>query len=400
MWAKGTRLVCASKGIETETLSFMGDVAAQALPQAHFVALSGPSFAEEVPGGSSDGDRRGVTRRSASATDVQQLFSTTTFRVYTSDDVVGVTLGGSLKNTIAIAAGIVEGLGLGNNPRAALLTRGLAEMARLGAALGANAATFSGLAGMGDLILTCTGALSRNRQLGIALASGITLEEYQATHRTVIEGVNTALAASRLAKRHGVEMPITDQVAAILFDNVSPRDSIQLLMERTLKGGAVAMTSACRHPVQQFFSIGEVCSLTELKPHVLRYWESQFRFLSPAKNRSGNRVYKAREVELIMLVKHLLYTEKFTIEGARIRLDQYRKSGDLKTTGKQAMRYETVGDVRRALDDVLAVLDGREPTMRLPAEEQVAVPVAVRRRSCGGSCAGSDGQDRSDAGAR
>ena len=101
------------------------------------------------------------------------------------------------------------------------------------------------------------------------------------------------------------------------------------------------------HPVQQFFSIGEVCSLTELKPHVLRYWESQFRFLSPAKNRSGNRVYKAREVELIMLVKHLLYTEKFTIEGARIRLDQYRKSGDLKMTGKQAMRYETVGDVRR-----------------------------------------------------
>ncbi len=106
------------------------------------------------------------------------------------------------------------------------------------------------------------------------------------------------------------------------------------------------------------------------KPHVLRYWESQFRFLSPAKNRSGNRVYKARELELIMLVKHLLYTEKFTIEGARIRLDQYRKSGDLKTTGKQAMRYETVGDVRRALDDVLAVLDGKEPVMRLPAEKR------------------------------
>jgi DNA-binding transcriptional MerR regulator len=131
------------------------------------------------------------------------------------------------------------------------------------------------------------------------------------------------------------------------------------------------------HPVQQFFSIGEVCSLTELKPHVLRYWESQFRFLSPAKNRSGNRVYKAREVELIMLVKHLLYTEKFTIEGARIRLDQYRKSGDLKSTGKQAMRYETVGDVRRALDDVLAVLDGKEPMARLPAAEEVAAPVVV-----------------------
>jgi DNA-binding transcriptional MerR regulator len=132
------------------------------------------------------------------------------------------------------------------------------------------------------------------------------------------------------------------------------------------------------HPVQQFFSIGEVCSLTELRPHVLRYWESQFRFLSPAKNRSGNRVYKAREVELIMLVKHLLYTEKFTIEGARIRLDQYRKSGDLKTAGKQAMRYETVGDVRRALDDVLAVLDGKEPAVRPPAAEEVVAPAVVQ----------------------
>jgi glycerol-3-phosphate dehydrogenase (NAD(P)+) len=232
--APGTRLVCASKGIETETLSLMGDVAAQALPNAVFVALSGPSFAEEVHAGNPTAIVA-ASRDAVAAAEVQRLFSTSTFRVYSSDDVIGVTLGGSLKNTIAIAAGILEGLGLGNNPRAALLTRGLAEMARLGAALGANAATFSGLAGMGDLILTCTGALSRNRQLGVALAGGISLAEYQATHRTVIEGVNTALAASRLAKRHGVEMPITDQVAAILFDGVSPRDSIQLLMERTLK---------------------------------------------------------------------------------------------------------------------------------------------------------------------
>ena len=135
------------------------------------------------------------------------------------------------------------------------------------------------------------------------------------------------------------------------------------------------------HPVQQFFSIGEVCALTELKPHVLRYWESQFRFLSPAKNRSGNRVYKAREVELIMLVKHLLYTEKFTIEGARLRLDQYRRSGDLKSTGRQAMRYETVRDVVRALDDVLAVLDGKEPELRAPVLEEstatAAPPIAI-----------------------
>lgn len=126
------------------------------------------------------------------------------------------------------------------------------------------------------------------------------------------------------------------------------------------------------NPVQQFFSIGEVCALTDLKPHVLRYWESQFRFLNPAKNRSGNRVYKAREVEMIMLVKHLLYTEKFTIEGARQRLDAYRRTGELKNAARAAMRWETVQEVRASLDDVLAVLEGREPAIRAqPADEEV-----------------------------
>ncbi len=125
-------------------------------------------------------------------------------------------------------------------------------------------------------------------------------------------------------------------------------------------------------PVQQFFSIGEVCALTDLKPHVLRYWESQFRFLNPAKNRSGNRVYKSREVEMIMLVKHLLYSEKFTIEGARQRLDSYRRTGELKHAARAAMRWETVQEVRSALDDVLAVLEGREPAIRAqPADEEV-----------------------------
>ena len=117
-------------------------------------------------------------------------------------------------------------------------------------------------------------------------------------------------------------------------------------------------------PVQQFFSIGEVCSLTDLKPHVLRYWESQFRFLNPAKNRSGNRVYKSREVELIMLVKHLLYTEKYTIEGARQRLDHFRRTGELRTQSQLAMRSEMVRDIRADLDDVLSVLDGLEPAIR------------------------------------
>jgi glycerol-3-phosphate dehydrogenase (NAD(P)+) len=136
---------------------------------------------------------------------------------------------------MAIAAGILDGLGMGNNARAALLTRGLAEMARLGEAIGARTATFFGLAGMGDLILTCTGALSRNRQLGVALAGGATLAGYHATHNTVVEGVNTARAASQLAERHGVDMPITRQVAAILFEDLSPRAAIRALMERTLK---------------------------------------------------------------------------------------------------------------------------------------------------------------------
>lgn len=115
---------------------------------------------------------------------------------------------------------------------------------------------------------------------------------------------------------------------------------------------------------QEFFSIGDVCALTELKPHVLRYWESQFRFLSPAKNRSGNRVYKAREVELIMLVKHLLYTEKFTIEGARQRIDHFKRSGELKAEARRATDLETIRELRSALEDVLAVLDGREPPVR------------------------------------
>jgi DNA-binding transcriptional MerR regulator len=123
------------------------------------------------------------------------------------------------------------------------------------------------------------------------------------------------------------------------------------------------MTSSAR-PVQEFFSIGEVCALTDLKPHVLRYWESQFRFLNPAKNRSGNRAYKAREIELIMLVKHLLYTEKYTIDGARQRIDQYKRTGELKAAGRQALASEMVQDLRLALDEILDVLEGRTPKPR------------------------------------
>ena len=123
-------------------------------------------------------------------------------------------------------------------------------------------------------------------------------------------------------------------------------------------------TTTVARPVQEFYSIGEVCALTELKPHVLRYWESQFRFLNPAKNRSGNRVYKGREVELIMLVKHLLYTEKFTIDGARQRIDQYRRSGELRASAKLAFEAETVQDLRAGLEEIMAILDGKAPPPR------------------------------------
>lgn len=230
----GVPLVIATKGIETDTLELMSDVAAETVPQSPLVMLSGPSFAREVY----DGQPTAVVAASTdivAAEAVQRLFATPTFRVYSGSDVIGVEVGGSLKNTMAIAAGVLEGLGLGSNPRAALLTRGLAEITRLGEVLGADPHTFAGLTGMGDLILTCTGALSRNRQLGVALAQGVSLAEYTATHRTVAEGVNTARAASQLADRHGIEMPITRQVAAVLFEGAAPRDCIQVLMERTLK---------------------------------------------------------------------------------------------------------------------------------------------------------------------
>lgn len=227
-------VVGASKGIEIETLKTMSQVAEDVLPGRSYVVLSGPSFAEEV-------EQRQPTavvaasRDAASAARVQQLFAASTFRVYTSGDVIGTELAGSLKNVIAIAAGMLDGLGLGNNPRAALITRGLAEITRLGVALGADPRTFAGLAGVGDLVLTTCGNLSRNRSLGVALGRGQTLADYQAGHRAVIEGVDTARAAVRMAARAGVEMPITAKVAECLFEAKPVRQAIAELMERTLK---------------------------------------------------------------------------------------------------------------------------------------------------------------------
>jgi glycerol-3-phosphate dehydrogenase (NAD(P)+) len=228
-------LVVASKGIERETLHLMTDVIAEELPARPVVGLSGPSFAREVV-------ERQPTAVVAASDDsdasqqVQVACSSDTFRVYTHDDVRGVELGGSLKNVMAIATGIAEGLGLGYNPRAALITRGLAEMTRLGVALGAKPLTFAGLAGMGDLVLTCTGALSRNRQLGLEVGQGKTLEETLAKRETVAEGVFTTESAHALARREGVDMPIVRAVHGILFESKDPRRAIGELMTRELRG--------------------------------------------------------------------------------------------------------------------------------------------------------------------
>jgi glycerol-3-phosphate dehydrogenase (NAD(P)+) len=227
-------LISATKGVEIETLEFMSQVAGRVLPRSRFVALSGPTFALEVyqrqptaiVAASPDG---------AATQETQELLSTAYFRVYSNADVLGTEIGGALKNVIAIAAGVLEGLGLGNNPRAALITRGLAEISRLGLALGADSRTFAGLAGMGDLILTTCGALSRNRALGIALAQGQTLAAYTASHRSVAEGVNTARAAVALGQRAGIELPIATKVSQLLFEGLPPRQAIAELMERTLK---------------------------------------------------------------------------------------------------------------------------------------------------------------------
>ena len=227
-------LAVATKGIERETLALMTDVVSQELPGRAVVAVSGPSFAAEVAADEPTAVVAASTAR-AGASLVQRSLSASHFRVYTSDDVVGVELGGALKNVMAVATGILDGLGLGYNPRAALMTRGLAEMTRLGVALGARAETFAGLAGLGDLVLTCTGALSRNRAVGVAIGQGQTLEHALAGKDSVAEGVLNAQSARALADRVGVEMPIIDAVHRILFAGQPPREAIAELMARELR---------------------------------------------------------------------------------------------------------------------------------------------------------------------
>ena len=227
-------VIVATKGIEADSLALMTDVVSSEIPGATVVALSGPSFASEVV-------NRQPTAVVVASTDqgaaklAQDTFSSLQFRTYTHADVIGVEIGGALKNVIAVATGVAEGLGLGFNARAALITRGLAEMTRLGTKLGAEAGTLSGLAGLGDLVLTCTGALSRNRSVGFEVGRGSTLDEVLAGRETVAEGIITTRSAHALAKREDVEMPIVDAVYRVLFENHPPRDAIGALMSRELR---------------------------------------------------------------------------------------------------------------------------------------------------------------------
>jgi glycerol-3-phosphate dehydrogenase (NAD(P)+) len=227
-------LVVASKGIERESLALMTDVVSGEMPGRSVVGLSGPSFAREVVQRQPTAVVAASRQADASAR-VQQALSSDAFRVYTHHDVIGVELGGSLKNVMAIATGMAEGLGLGYNPRAALITRGLAEITRLGVALGADPLTFAGLAGVGDLVLTCTGALSRNRQLGLEIGQGKRLDESLASRETVAEGVYTTQSAHALASREEIEMPIVAAVYRILFEGTDPRRAIGELMTRELR---------------------------------------------------------------------------------------------------------------------------------------------------------------------
>jgi glycerol-3-phosphate dehydrogenase (NAD(P)+) len=232
-----TLLISATKGIECQTLQLPSEIIGQVISPVftpRIAVLSGPSFAREVAAGNPTAIVI-AARDFANAGLVQTFFSGPTLRLYTSSDPIGVQIGGCIKNVVAIAAGIVHGLGLGHNASAALITRGLAEMTRLAVALGGQQQTLSGLAGLGDLVLTCTGELSRNRTVGVELAHGRKLPEILGSMRMVAEGVETTGAARQLARRHSVEMPITEQMYQVLHFDLPPATAVRRLMERSLR---------------------------------------------------------------------------------------------------------------------------------------------------------------------
>ncbi|HYH06271.1 MAG TPA: NAD(P)H-dependent glycerol-3-phosphate dehydrogenase [Thermoanaerobaculia bacterium] len=230
------KVISGTKGIENESLERMSQVSADVLGDqlAAFAVLSGPTFAIETA--RADPTAAVIASKDIDfAQEVQQVLSSPMFRLYHTNDVVGVELAGSLKNVIAIAAGVLEGLGLGSNTNAALITRGLREMTRLGMALGGKLETFAGLAGMGDLVLTCTGALSRNRTVGVLLGKGQTLDDILRDAKFVAEGVKTSKSARQLSEKHQIEMPIASEMYRVLYEGESPRGGIQRLMTRALK---------------------------------------------------------------------------------------------------------------------------------------------------------------------
>ena len=227
-------LVSASKGIENRTLLTMTEIMEEVLPSrlsGRLAALSGPSFAQEVASSIPTAVTIAASEHKL-CTGLQDLFTTETFRVYTSLDLMGVQLGGALKNVIAIASGISDGMGFGTNTRAALITRGLAEMSRLGMRLGANPLTFAGLAGLGDLVLTCTGDLSRNRQVGLKLGQGQSIDTILKEMSMVAEGVKTTNSVYAMAEKYKVEMPITNQVYRVLYQGLDPKDAANELLTR------------------------------------------------------------------------------------------------------------------------------------------------------------------------
>jgi glycerol-3-phosphate dehydrogenase (NAD(P)+) len=228
-------VICAAKGIELDTLALMSQVCEDALGKDAAIAyLSGPSFALEVAQGLPTSVVM-AAHDEAIAQRAQHIMSMPSFRCYSSTDVIGVEIAGALKNVLAIAAGAVDGMGLGMNARAALITRGLIEMSRLGQQLGASPLTFAGLAGVGDLVLTCTGELSRNRRVGLAIGKGKRLKDALEEVKTVAEGVGTAKAAHALAQKHGVELPIIEAVHRVLHEGLPVTEALRELMSRALK---------------------------------------------------------------------------------------------------------------------------------------------------------------------
>lgn len=228
---EGQIIVNVGKGIEETTLETLCRVVEDEIPQAQIAVLSGPSHAEEVGRGIPTTCVVG-TRKKANAEFIQNVFMSNVFRVYTSPDMLGICLGGSLKNVIALAAGMADGLGYGDNTKAALITRGMAEITRLGVKMGGKPQTFSGLSGIGDLIVTCESMHSRNRRAGILIGKGYTADEAMKEVQMVVEGVYSAKAALKLAKKYDVSMPIVEQVNHILFDNKKASDAVMELMLR------------------------------------------------------------------------------------------------------------------------------------------------------------------------